>query len=125
MLLVEDNPTNQFVARRMLEKAGCRVDVVANGAEALRRLQEQTFITVFMDCQMPVMDGYEATRRIRQMRGPIAAIPIVAMTANAMAGDRERCLEAGMTDYVSKPLRPALLAAAVHRAMALAGLGQI
>jgi len=122
VLLVEDNPTNQFVARRMLEKAGCRVDVVVNGAEALERLQEHTFAIVFMDCQMPVMDGYEATRRIRQMSGPIAAIPIVAMTANAMAGDRERCLEAGMTDYVSKPLKPALLAEALHRAMAIAGL---
>jgi CheY-like chemotaxis protein len=123
VLLVEDNPTNQFVARRMLEKAGCRVEVVVNGAEAVARLAEQAFAIVFMDCQMPVMDGYEATRRIRQMSGPVAAVPIIAMTANAMAGDRERCLESGMSDYVSKPLKPALLLEALHRAMASAGLG--
>jgi CheY-like chemotaxis protein len=123
VLLVEDNPTNQFVARRMLEKAGCRVQVVVNGAEAVERVKVQTFAIVFMDCQMPVMDGYEATRRIRQMSGPIAGVPIIAMTANAMAGDRERCLESGMTDYVSKPLKPALLTEALQRAMASAGLG--
>ncbi len=123
VLLVEDNPTNQFVARRMLEKAGCHVEVVANGAEALERLKNRTFAIVFMDCQMPVMDGYEATRRIRQMSGPVAAVPIIAMTANAMAGDRERCLEAGMSDYVSKPLKPALLHEALHRAVAGAGAG--
>ena len=117
VLLVEDNPTNQFVARRLLEKAGCRVEIVNNGAEALDRLRTQAYSAVFMDCQMPVMDGYDATRRIRQMDGPVATVPIVAMTAHAMAGDRERCLEAGMSDYVSKPLKPEVLHAALRRAL--------
>jgi PAS domain S-box-containing protein len=117
VLLVEDNPTNQFVARRLLEKAGCRVEIVNNGAEALDRLLTQTYGVVFMDCQMPVMDGYEATRRIRQLDGPVASIPIVAMTAHAMAGDREKCLETGMSDYVSKPLKPEILIAALRRAL--------
>jgi PAS domain S-box-containing protein len=120
VLLVEDNPTNQFVARKLLEKAGCRVDIVNNGAEAVERLRATAYQVVFMDCQMPVMDGYEATRRIRQMDGPVASVPIVAMTAHAMAGDRERCLDAGMSDYVSKPLRPAVLNAALLRALGLA-----
>jgi PAS domain S-box-containing protein len=123
VLVVEDNPTNQFVARRLLEKAGCRVDVVNNGAEAVERLGTQKYAVVFMDCQMPVMDGYEATRRIRQMNGAVAAMPIVAMTAHAMAGDRERCLESGMSDYVSKPLKPEVLAAALRRALEAAGTG--
>ena len=117
VLLVEDNPTNQFVARRLLEKAGCRVEIVNNGAEALDRVPTQPYAAVFMDCQMPVMDGYEATRRIRQLDGPVAAIPIVAMTAHAMAGDRERCLESGMSDYMSKPLKPDVLSAALRRAL--------
>ena len=117
MLLVEDNPTNQFVARRLLEKAGCRVEIVNNGAEALDRVRTQPYAVVFMDCQMPVMDGYEATRRIRQLDGPVAAIPIVAMTAHAMAGDRERCLESGMSDYMSKPLKPDVLTASLRRAL--------
>jgi PAS domain S-box-containing protein len=117
VLLVEDNPTNQFVARRLLEKAGCRVEIVNNGAEALDRVRTQSYAVVFMDCQMPVMDGYEATRRIRQLDGPVAAIPIVAMTAHAMAGDRERCLESGMSDYMSKPLKPDVLAASLRRAL--------
>jgi PAS domain S-box-containing protein len=120
VLLVEDNPTNQFVARKLLEKAGCRVEIVNNGAEAVERLGTSTYRVVFMDCQMPVMDGYEATRRIRQMDGPVATVPIVAMTAHAMAGDRERCLDAGMSDYVSKPLRPDVLNAALRRALGVA-----
>jgi len=109
-LVVEDNRINQTVAVRRLEKCGCTVDVVENGQFAVRRVQEQRFDVVFMDCQMPVMDGYEATRQIRR-RPEHAGLPIVAMTANAMEGDRERCLEAGMTDYLSKPLQPAALAA--------------
>ena len=117
VLLVEDNATNQFVARRFLEKAGCVVDVAANGAEALERIAGRDYDLVFMDCQMPIMDGYEATRRIRQ--GRLASVPIVAMTAHAMKGDRERCLAVGMTDYLSKPLKPQTVAEMVERVLRL------
>jgi PAS domain S-box-containing protein len=104
ILLVEDNPANQKVARIMLEKLGCEVHVVSNGSEAVDRVASERYDIVFMDCQMPVMDGYEATRRIRAMPGHPSTVPIVAMTAHAMQGDRERCLEAGMTEYTSKPI---------------------
>jgi CheY-like chemotaxis protein len=114
-LLVEDNPTNQFVARRFIEKAGCVVDVAANGAEALECIASRDYDLVFMDCQMPIMDGYEATKRIRQ--GRLAAVPIVAMTAHAMKGDRERCLAVGMTDYLSKPLKSETVADMVERVL--------
>ena len=104
-LLVDDNEINQMVIRRFLEKAGCFVEVVSSGELAIERVGAQPYDVVFMDCQMPGIDGYEATRRIRHM--PVGeGLPIIAMTANAMAGDRERCLAAGMTDYVSKPVRP-------------------
>jgi CheY-like chemotaxis protein len=114
-LLVEDNPTNQFVARRFIEKTGCVVDVAANGAEALERIAARDYDLVFMDCQMPIMDGYEATKRIRQ--GRLASVPIVAMTAHAMKGDRERCLAVGMTDYLSKPLKSETVAEMVERVL--------
>ncbi len=104
ILVVEDNLANQKVARIMMEKLGCRVEVAENGRQALDRLKAEFFDLVFMDCQMPEMDGYEATRRIRQMSSPIANVPIVAMTAHAMQGDRDRCLAAGMNDYTSKPI---------------------
>jgi CheY-like chemotaxis protein len=116
-LLVEDNPTNQFVARRFIEKAGCVVDVASNGAEALERIAARDYDLVFMDCQMPIMDGYEATKRIRQSR--LASVPIIAMTAHAMKGDRERCLAVGMTDYLSKPLKPGTVAEMVERVLRL------
>jgi CheY-like chemotaxis protein len=112
-LLVEDNPTNQFVAKRFIEKAGCSVDVAANGAEALEKISTTDYDIVFMDCQMPIMDGYEATKRIRQ--GRLSGVPIVAMTAHAMKGDRERCLAVGMTEYLSKPLKPDVVAEMVDR----------
>jgi PAS domain S-box-containing protein len=114
-LLVEDNPTNQFVARRFIEKAGCVVDVASNGAEALQKIAETDFDLVFMDCQMPVMDGYEATKRIRQ--GRLSGVPIIAMTAHAMKGDRERCLAVGMTEYLSKPLKPDTVAEMIERVL--------
>jgi PAS domain S-box-containing protein len=118
VLLVEDNPANQKVARVVLEKFGCRVDVAVNGREALERVQEGSYDLVFMDCQMPEMDGYEATRRIRRMPGAGARVPIVAMTAHAMEGDREKCLEAGMDDYTPKPIsRGAIRKAAASRAL--------
>ena len=117
LLLAEDNITNQKVAIKVLEKMGHRVDAVANGAEAIRVLRTMPYDLVLMDVQMPEMDGLEATRRIREpetgVRNP--QIPIIAMTAHAMKGDRERCLEAGMNDYVSKPINPQEVADAVAR----------
>ncbi len=104
VLVAEDNIINQQVAQHMLQLLGCRVEVVANGLEALETLGEVPYDLVFMDCQMPECDGYEATRRLRRSSSDRARIPVVAMTANAMPGDRQRCLDAGMDDYVSKPV---------------------
>jgi len=102
VLLVEDNPVNQAVAILLLEKLGCQVTPVDGGESALERVQEHVFDLVLMDCQMPGMSGYEATRKLRAAGH---SLPIVAVTANAMEGDRERCLEAGMDAYLTKPLR--------------------
>ncbi|MBC8205669.1 MAG: PAS domain S-box protein [Kiritimatiellales bacterium] len=111
ILLVEDNLVNQKVATALIQKMGCRVTVANNGAEALEVLPGQKFDLVFMDCQMPVMDGFEATRAIRQMVGELRDIPIVAITAHALKEDRQRCLDVGMDDYLSKPVhRDKLLA---------------
>ncbi|MDF9620736.1 response regulator [Pseudomonas entomophila] len=104
ILLVEDNPVNQLVAKGMLAKLGCQVQVAAHGAEALELLEQESFDLVLMDCNMPVMDGYEASRRIRQS-GRWPELPIVALTANAMPEERERCRAAGMNDYLAKPFR--------------------
>jgi|GEM_PF-2285353 len=114
ILLVEDNSVNQEVARAMLESMGCEVETVTNGRLAVEKLHGSNVDLVFMDCQMPEMDGYQATKIIRQMEQqagegtlredhPSGRIPIIALTANAMAGDRQKCLDAGMDDYVSKP----------------------
>lgn len=106
ILVVEDNFVNQKVARAMLEKIGHRVDTVGNGIEALRALEQFPYDLVLMDCQMPEMDGFEATQEIRSGKRPKVPklIPIVAMTANALSGDKERCITAGMDDYISKPV---------------------
>ncbi|WLH34005.1 response regulator [Pseudomonas sp. FP2196] len=110
VLLVEDNPVNQLVAKGMLGKLGCDVIVAAHGAEALDQLEYHAFDLVLMDCNMPVMDGYEASRQIRQS-GRWPDLPIVALTANAMSEERERCRAAGMSDYLAKPFRREELAA--------------
>ena len=117
VLLVEDNPTNQLVASRMLQKLGLTCDVAADGAEAVRRLRARPFDLVLMDCQMPGVDGFEATAMIRRGEaGDFArGTAIVAMTANALVGDRERCLECGMDDYLPKPVHRPDLEAKVAR----------
>jgi PAS domain S-box-containing protein len=102
VLIAEDNPTNQRLAVKMFEKLGCRTDAVANGAEAVDAIQRVPYDMVVMDCQMPEMDGYEAASEIRGRLG--LRVPIIALTANAMPEDRKRCLDAGMDDYVSKPI---------------------
>lgn len=101
VLVVEDVITNQFVITNMLENLGCSVDIAANGQEALNALEKKTYDLIFMDCQMPVMDGFEATRALRD-QGMTGVI--VALTANALKGDKEKCLEAGMNDFISKPV---------------------
>jgi len=104
VLLVEDNAINQRVARRFLERLGCEVHVVGDGAQGVDAFQRGTYGFILMDMQMPVMDGIEATRRIRELEAGRLRTPIVALTANAMMGTLERCLEAGMDDYLTKPL---------------------
>ena len=116
ILLAEDDAVNQMVVTAMLEKMGCVVDVVEDGDAACSAVAHKRYDLVFMDCHMPVMDGFEATRRIRDdEEGMDAHTPIVALTADALAGDRERCLACGMDDYMTKPVKSALLAAAVQR----------
>jgi PAS domain S-box-containing protein len=105
ILVVEDNPINQKVAVHQLEALGLHADVVGSGKEALEMLQLADYDLVLMDCSMPEMNGYDATRAIRRMAGPVASVPIIAMTADAVTGARERCLDAGMNDYVSKPVK--------------------
>jgi CheY-like chemotaxis protein len=116
ILLAEDNIINQKLAIRILERMGYRVDIAANGLEALRSLERQRYDLILMDVQMPEMDGLQATRAIRAKFPPNMQPQIVAMTANAMQGDREMCLEAGMNDYVSKPIQVKELVAALQRA---------
>lgn len=121
LLLVEDNHINQQVAMSLLEDLNLTCDVVENGAEAVKQLSKATddagYHLILMDCQMPIMDGYEATRSIR--RGDAGStyqdIPIIAMTANAMKGDKEKCLMAGMNDYLSKPIDPIQMETTINK----------
>ena len=116
ILLAEDNIVNQRVAFRILEKQGYSVVLASNGIEALKAMQDHDFDLVLMDVQMPEMGGFEATEKIRQSERPGGTrIPIIAMTAHAMTGDRERCLAAGMDDYISKPARAAVLVELVEK----------
>jgi CheY-like chemotaxis protein/HPt (histidine-containing phosphotransfer) domain-containing protein len=130
VLLAEDNAVNQELAQAMLKDLGCSVTLVTNGREAVEAVaatpfdsMQRAYDLVFMDCQMPEMDGYDATRKIRDWearQGVAARLPIVALTANAMAGDHERCLAAGMTDYLNKPFSQERLAAILARWLPLA-----
>jgi len=117
ILLAEDNITNQQVALGILKKLGLRADAVANGMEVLKALESLPYDLVLMDVQMPEMDGIEATRQIRSLQSSIPnhQIPIIAMTAHAMQGDREHCIEAGMNDYVTKPVSPQALVEALDK----------
>ena len=115
ILLAEDNAVNQKVATRMLNRIGCDVDVAENGQQAVAMWQQQSYQMIFMDCQMPEIDGLEATRLIRETETRAQHIPIVAMTANAMEGDRDACIAAGMDDYAAKPVKIAELKALVER----------
>ena len=122
-MIVEDNSINQKVAAKIVEKHGCQAFTVANGEEAIDAFQQQRFDVILMDVQMPVMDGLTATRRIREIESEnnvkhysaTERIPIIAMTANAMKSDRERCLEAGMDDYIAKPVDPEMLVNALRQ----------
>jgi CheY-like chemotaxis protein len=116
LLLVEDNPTNQKVARLLLERLGHSVDVVPAGIDAVTHLRKQPCDAVLMDCEMPDMDGFETTRAIRAAADQLVnpSVPIIALTANAMPGERERCFAAGMNGYLTKPIHAAKLSAALN-----------
>jgi two-component system sensor histidine kinase/response regulator len=120
VLLVEDNVVNQKVGRKFLERLGCEVQLAENGAACLQVFREQEFALVLMDIQMPVMDGYTATRKIRDLEGAQGRTPIIALTADAMSGQLERCLQAGMDGLLTKPLEPERL----HEVLERFGLGE-
>jgi CheY-like chemotaxis protein len=115
ILVVEDNVVNQKVVCRLLERLGLRTDVAANGREAVEMSALVPYGLILMDCQMPEMDGYEATRHIRRREGPARQVAVIALTADAMAGGRERCLEAGMNDYITKPVTMKVVHEALER----------
>ena len=116
ILVAEDNAVNQQVIAAILERQGHRVEIVGNGVEALEALRQRSYDVLLMDVQMPEMDGVTAAAAIRRLDGPASRTPIIALTANAMKGDRDRYLDAGMNDYVSKPITEPVLFAALERA---------
>lgn len=111
VLIVEDNVVNQTVMKSIVEKLGCVANISNNGQEAVDYLKQNQVDLVFMDCQMPIKDGYEATRDIRCHEADGFNVPIIAVTANVMSGDKARCLESGMDDYVKKPVKLAAIKA--------------
>ena len=115
ILLAEDHLMNQHVMLRMLARLGYTADAVCNGVEAVAALTRSPYDIVLMDCQMPELDGYEATRQIRRNGGRFRSTPIIAVTANAMEGDREKCLDSGMSDYMSKPVLAQTLATTLEK----------
>lgn len=117
VLVAEDNKVNQLVAVKLLQRRGFRTEVAGNGREALDMFERGDYHAVFMDCQMPELDGYQATAEIRRREGPGRRVPIIAMTAMTMKGDREQCLAAGMDDYVSKSVRREDLDEVIARAL--------
>jgi len=122
VLVVEDNPVSQLLAAEVLKRLGCQVDVVSNGVEAVESYRQMPYKLIFMDCNMPVMDGLEATQRIRQLEVDLSGslhVPIIAMTASALQGDREKCLAGGMDEFISKPLRLQQLAQFVEKYLSL------
>ena len=120
ILVVEDNEVNRTLAIMQLEALGHTVEGVASGEQALQITKQGHFDLILMDCQMPELDGYDTTRRIRELEEPNQRTPIIALTAHAMKGDRERCLEAGMDDYISKPYTQEVLAVALNNWLAQA-----
>jgi len=122
-LLAEDNPINQKLANRLFEKMGYGIDIAANGIEVLEAIQKQSYDFIFMDVQMPEMDGLEATRQIRaleqseqtELSNLAKSIQIIAITANAMQEDREKCLAAGMNDFISKPFKVEQIQTAIEK----------
>lgn len=115
VLIVEDNPINQRVAVILANKLGFVADVAGDGSEALNMVRNQEYTLILMDCQMPVMDGFEATKAIRALDRPISRVPIIAVTANVMEGQRDKCLAAGMNDYLPKPINKDVLRKAVDK----------
>ena len=115
ILIVEDNPVNQAVAARLVERLGYLWDHAANGLEAVEAVSRRTYALVLMDCEMPDLDGWEATRQIRRAEHSGQHVPIVAVTASTLRDNRDRCLRAGMDDYLVKPLRESILRAVLAR----------